>query len=208
MASPSNACPRKSPPLRTLAVAAVLSSVACAYANAATPVAAAAASPVSREPAAPSRSTQELEARGLTLGAPVSRVFRSTGPDGRVVFSDRPEPGAKSVEVRSFAPSSDPQAVETARRRQAYWRAQAAAFSERQRERDEAERRARLEEERAAEAQSRYVLFVPHQLRAPWYAEPPLPPPPGAFPPVFPAGPGAAAGAPAAFIGSGFSTAR
>lgn len=206
MASPICACPRESSRLRAIAAAVFLSFAASGYVGAATP--AAPASPASADPAAASRSAQELEARGLTLGAPVSRVFRSTGADGRVVFSDRPEPGAKSVEVRSFASSSDPQAVETARRRQAYWRAQAAAFSERQKEREEAERRARLEAERAAEAEARYVLFVPHHLRAPWYAAPPMPPPPGAFPPAYPSGPGAAAGAPAAFIGSGFSTAR
>jgi hypothetical protein len=154
----------------------------------------------------PAPGALALEGRGLALQAPASRVYRSVGPDGRVVFGDRPEPGAKSVLARSFAPSSDPQAMDTARRRQAYWRAQAEAFSARQKEREQAEARARSEAQAAAGGPS-FVLVVPRNLRAPgWHA--PAQMPSGGFPAVYPSSPGLASQAPAAFIGSGFATGR
>jgi hypothetical protein len=153
------------------------------------------------------RGAPALEARGLSVGAPVARVYRSEDAAGRVVFGDQPEPGARSVEVRTFASSSDPQARETARRQQAYWRAQAAGIAERRKAREEAERQALAEAQRAAESRP-LVLIVPQHLRAPWLGIPPVQPPQGGFAPVYPSSPGAAAGAPAAFIGSGFSTAR
>jgi len=154
----------------------------------------------------PAPGTLALEGRGLALQAPASRVYRSVGPDGRVVFGDRPEPGAKSVLARSFAPSSDPQAMETARRRQAYWREQAEAFSARQKDREQAEARARSEAQSAAGGAS-FVVVVPRNLRAPGWAAP-VHMPSGGFPAVYPSSPGVAAQAPAAFIGSGFATGR
>lgn len=202
--------PRRRIPVRTSAFALA---VLCAL-PALDPPVALAASPrggVTSAPdggaAAGARGALALEARGLSVGEPVARVYRSEDAAGRVVFGDRPEPGARSVAVRSFASSSDPQARETARRQQAYWRAQAVGIAERRRAREEADRQARLEAQRAAESQPRYVL-VPRHLRAPWIGGPEVPPPPGGFAPVYPSTPGAAAGAPAAFIGSGFSTAR
>lgn len=158
--------------------------------------------------AASSSAALELEGRGLSLGSPVSRVYRSVDANGRVVFGDAPVPHARSVEVRSFAASSDPQALETARRQQAYWRAQAEAFEARRKQREETERRAREEAASQGPGYPAVVLVVPRNLRAPWLGQPGPIAPPGAFPPVYPSTPGAAAGAPAAFIGSGFSTAR
>ncbi len=148
-----------------------------------------------------------LAARDLSVGLPVARVYRSEDAQGRVVFGDRPEPGARSVEVRSFVSSSDPQARETALRQQAYWRAQAAGIDERRKAREEAEQQA-LEQARRAEETRPLVLVVPRPLRAPWVRVPVAPPPAEGFAPVYPSSPGAAAGTPAAFIGSGFSTAR
>lgn len=147
-----------------------------------------------------------LVARELSVGAPVARVYRSEDAQGRVVFGDRPEPGARSVEVRSFVSSSDAQARETALRQQAYWRSQAAAIDERRKAREEAEQQA-LEQARQAEARRPLVLVLPRPLRAPWVRVP-VPPPAEGFAPVYPSSPGAAAGTPAAFIGSGFSTAH
>ncbi|GAA4416714.1 DUF4124 domain-containing protein [Quisquiliibacterium transsilvanicum] len=146
------------------------------------------------------------DGRGLAVQVSASRVYRSVGPDGRVVFGDQPEPGAKSVLARSFAPSSDPQAIETARRRQAYWRAQAEAFSARQKDRELAESRARSEAQAAA-GSAPIVLIVPRNLRAPDWAVP-VHMPAGGFPATYPSSPGAAAQVPAAFIGSGFATGR
>lgn len=153
------------------------------------------------------RASDALAARELSVGAPVVRVYRSEDAQGRVVFGDRPEPGARSVEVRSFVSSSDAQARETALRQQAYWRAQAAGIDERRKAREEAEQQA-LEQARRADELRPLVLVVPRPLRAPWIRVPVVPPPVEGFAPVYPSSPGAAAGTPAAFIGSGFSTAR
>ena len=190
--------PHPSPTLALLAAVALVSAAA--------PVHAGSGSTPALRASQPAPSTLSLEGRGLALQAPVSRVYRSVGQDGRVVFGDRPEPRAKSVLVRSFAPSSDPQAMETARRRQAYWRAQAEAFSERQKQREQEEARARREAQAAA-ASPFVVVVVPRNLRAPgWPA--PVQMPPGGYPAVYPSSPGAAAQVPAAFIGSGFATGR
>lgn len=190
--------PRMSPVFALLAAAVLLSSAVPAHAGPGS-------TPALRA-SQPAPGALALEGRGLALRAPTSRVYRSVGPDGRVVFGDQPEPGAKSVLARSFAPSSDPQAMETARRRQAYWRAQAEAFSARQQEREQAEARARSEAQSAAGGPS-FVLVVPRNLRAPGWSAP-VQMPAGGFPAVYPSSPGAAAQVPAAFIGSGFATGR
>lgn len=198
----SNAC-RVLSGLSPLVAAALLSGIAPV------PALAEGAPALSVTPQAP--GALALEARGLDLPAPASRVYRSVGPDGRVVFADRPEPGARTVVARSFASSSDPQALETARRRQAYWRAQAEAFEARRQEREQAEAaeaRARSEA-MAAAASPALVLVVPRHLRAPaWQGPMPGPAYPGRYPAVYPSSPGAAAQVPAAFISSGFATGR
>lgn len=190
--------PRMSPTFALFAAAVLLSSAAPAHAGSES-------TPALRA-SQPAPGALALEGRGLVLRAPTSRVYRSVDRDGRVVFGDQPEPGAKSVLARSFAPSSDPQAMETARRRQAYWRAQAEAFSARQKEREQAEARARSEAQSAAGGPS-FVLVVPRNLRASGWSVP-VQMPAGGFPAVYPSSPGAAAQVPAAFIGSGFATGR
>ncbi len=170
-----------------------------------------------------------LTARDVAVQAPTARIYRSVGPDGSVVFGDRPAPGAQLVEIRSFPSSSDPAAAERARRERDYWRAQAVAFEQRRAERERQEERDRLARAQpSSEAQWRverdawwdWYLTAPDVLR-----RAPPPPPrwpragaghggpgaaPGAWGPGTAPGPamGAAAGVPAAFIGSGFATSR
>lgn len=112
----------------------------------ATPVAA----PAGRDergqrPAAPrpDSSSLSIDAQGMRVGAPSTRIYRSVSSDGRVVFGDHPETGAREIQVRSFVSSSDSQAVATARQQQEYWRTRAEGFERRQRERDAAEAQAR-----------------------------------------------------------------
>jgi hypothetical protein len=127
------------------------------------------------------------------------RVFRSVDADGRVTFGDQPEPGAKAVQIRSFASSSDPQAMATAAAQQAYWREQSEAFARRRAEREEAQERA--ERERFDSAPSA-LYVIPHHLRAP---RPEPIRPIGGFPVTYGTAPGLASGTPAGFIGSGFA---
>jgi hypothetical protein len=170
-----------------------------------------------------------LTARNVAMQAPTARIYRSVGPDGSVVFGDRPAPGAQLVEIRSFPSSSEPAAAERARREREYWRAQAVAFEQRRIERERlAERDRMARAQNPTEEQWRverdawwdWYLTAPDVLRR---APPPPPrwsrraaggagpgPAPGAWGPGSAPGPamGAAAGVPAAFIGSGFATSR
>jgi len=88
-----------------------------------------------------------LTARNLPLGAPSLRIYRSTGADGSVGYADSAAPGARIVQVRTYASASDPQAIATAQRQQRYWREQSDAFARRLQERDEAEERERRDRE-------------------------------------------------------------
>lgn len=72
----------------------------------------------------------------LRLPPPTSTIHWAVAKDGSVVLSDRPEPGAAQQGVQSFRSYSDPESVARATREREYWRAQADAFSARQRERD------------------------------------------------------------------------
>lgn len=123
-----------------------------------------------------------------------TQVYQQRLPDGRIVFSDRPEAGATTQRSWLFAPE-DAQAA--AQRRDAA-RREAQAVSERiqrqlddRQERDErrelerlrlAEAQARLEAERARAEASRQptVVHVPHHVVAHplphWGAQPPPPP--------------------------------
>ena len=145
------------------------------------------------------------DARGASaaLGAAVTRsrpdaqrVYRSVGPDGRVTFGDQPEPGARAIEIRSFASSSDDEAIATARAQREYWREQSEAFARRRMEREEAEQRA--ERERYESAPS--ALFA-----IPFHQPPPRPVPLPQFPVHYGSGPGLASGTPSGFISSGFA---
>ena len=98
-----------------------------------------------------------LAARNLPLGAPSLRIYRSVRPDGSVAFADRAAPGARDVQIRSYASASDAPAIATAQQQQQHWREHAEAFSRRLRERDEADER----ERRAREiTEAPYVVLV------------------------------------------------
>jgi len=148
-----------------------------------------------------------LSARGMSLDAPATRIYRSVGADGSVVYGDQPIAGARAVQIRSFVSASDATAIATARRQQQYWREQADAFERRRADRQAAEARARADAERERDETERLVVVVPRNLRAPAFAAGPGVPIPG-VPSSYGSQPGAAASAPAAFIGSGFATAR
>jgi hypothetical protein len=125
------------------------------------------------------------------------RVYRSVGADGRVTFGDQPVPGARTVEIRSFASSSDAEAMATARSQKQYWREQSEAFDRRRTDREEDERRAALDHLESAPS-SLYV--IPYHLRPPQAR--PLP----GIPATYGSSPGAAAGVPARFLSSGFAS--
>jgi hypothetical protein len=74
----------------------------------------------------------------LLLAAPLAaaqQIFKSRTPDGRIVFSDRPQPGATVIEQYEALPPPDPAAAAA---RQAALREQAKAASERAAERVQA----------------------------------------------------------------------
>lgn len=141
------------------------------------------------------------------LDVPGTRIYRSVGPDGAVAFSDEPARGSQSVQIRSFASSSDAEALATAQRQKAYWKSQAEAFARRQQERTLADERDRAERDRDERERALVagIELVPRRyLRSPVYGAPMAPA--VGFAPVYTSSPGV--GAPAGFIGSGFSTAR
>lgn len=85
-----------------------------------------------------SRRTIALAVPVLLLAAPFAcaqQIFKSRTPDGRIVFSDRPQPGATVLERYEALPPADPSAVAA---RQAALREQAKAASERAAERVQA----------------------------------------------------------------------
>lgn len=97
-----------------------------------------------------------------TLGATEahSQVFRCTGPDGSIELTDRPCPGAESVEEvklhpQANAPSEEEQERALERARRDVETAAAISAEERAR-RDAAAARWRLEEERQAAAEDAY----------------------------------------------------
>ena len=139
-----------------------------------------------------------------SLEAPLTRIYRSVGPDGAVTFGDRPEPGSKAMQIRTYASSSDARAVETANRQRQYWREKSDAFARRQQELREAEQQAAADRDRSS---SILMIVVPHRLRAPAFGAATSPVDPALVSAQYRSSPGATAGAPAAFIGSGFSTA-
>lgn len=126
-----------------LAVAAAMLVLAAAAhaadAPAMVPVAAPASAPATAPASAPA---------GVPSGSPVVQgaivadagntvIYRSVLPDGRVVFSDKADPRAKSVESASYAiPTAPTASAARAMQERDYWRRQAEAFDQRQRERD------------------------------------------------------------------------
>ncbi len=150
-------------------------------------------------PAAHASGRVSPESASMQYGPEAVRVFRSVGADGRVTFADRPEPGAKAVQIRSFASSSDHAAMATAAAQQAYWREQSAAFARRRAQREEAELRA----ERARfESEPSGLYVIPQHL------PPPRPEQIRGLPATYGPAPGVASGTPSGFISSGFADSR
>lgn len=79
-----------------------------------------------------------LSARDLPLGGPSVRIYVSVAADGSVAISDQPRPGAKAVQVRTYASASDAPAMATAREQQRHWQEQAQAFEQRLEQRERA----------------------------------------------------------------------
>jgi len=163
--------------------------------------------------AAASMASEPLSMSGRNLGldAPSARIYRSVSKDGTVVFGDQPQAGAASMQVRTYASSTAPVALERADREREYWRKRAEGFAQRQRERDrELEETRRLnmlsaQRNAYASAQTPVYLRSPYWVRGA-YRQPPVPH--SAVAPAYPPMPGISSGVPSNFIGSGFSTAR
>ena len=162
----------------------------------------------------PSAARAEGEAGGIALsgqdpgaGAPVSRIYRSVARDGSVTFGDQPLAGAQAVEIRSFAASTDPGAIEAARQQRDYWRAQAQAFEERRRAREKEEREA--QQARILAAERERLVQVPTRIysRGPNFFNGPSVPM-SMVSPTYSSSPGVPGGTGAGFIGSGFATGR
>lgn len=135
-------------------------------------------------------------------------IYRSLMPDGRLVLSDRPAPGASQVEASAYAAANavTPSAARAAQERE-YWRAQSEAFAERHREREMAleARRAHQAELAARTAAMQepalyggYPIFYrTARFGAPGFA---------GVPTQYTSSPGAAQNRSGGFIGSGFAT--
>jgi len=148
-----------------------------------------------------------LSGQDLGAGAPVSRIYRSVARDGSVTFGDQPLAGSQAVEIRSFAASTDPAGIEAARQQRDYWRAQAQAFEERRRAREQEEREA--QQARILAAERERLVQVPTRIysRGPnFFAGPSVPM--SMVSPTYSSSPGVPGGNGAGFIGSGFATAR
>ncbi|HVL56172.1 MAG TPA: hypothetical protein VM491_06690 [Burkholderiaceae bacterium] len=176
-------------PLCVVAAAGLLASGATAAAS--PPAAASASSNVAQQVAAVSRQLQQ---------PPATRIHRSVMPDGRVIISDHPVPGARSADSWSYALPPPDVAQARADAQRAHWREQAAAFERRRQER-EAERK------REAAARSVVVFADLHGQPVPVGAHLLPQIPPGLVPPVYTTSPGAIRGRSPSFIGSGFSRA-
>lgn len=161
----------------------------------------------------PPRADLPPRTSDLRLPPPTSTIHWAVAKDGSVVLSDRPEPGATQQGVQSFRSYSDPESLARASRERDYWRAQAEAFSARQRERDR-----ELEQRRVVAMPDRDYYAYPQYFAVPGYYRHhglrPFPPPGGISPgPSFGAGApfsqshSAAPGqGPAPFLSSGFAT--
>ncbi|HPA91620.1 MAG TPA: DUF4124 domain-containing protein [Quisquiliibacterium sp.] len=164
--------------------------------------------------AAASTTSEPLAMSGqnLDLAAPSARIYRSVARDGSVVFGDQPQAGATSMQVRTYASSSAPDALARADREREYWRKRAEGFAQRHRERErDLEETRRLNILSAQRNAYAAAPRVPIYLRSPYWGQgAPRPPqvPPSALVPAYPTMPGISSGVPSNFIGSGFSTAR
>ncbi len=145
----------------------------------------------------PQVSAASIGSLNAQSGPESVRVYRSVGADGRVTFGDQPVPGARTIEIRSFASSSDAEAMATARSQKQYWREQSEAFEQRRIDREDAERRAALDRFESGPS-SLYVI--------PYHLPPPRARPLPGVPATYGSSPGAAAGTPARFLGSGFAS--
>lgn len=80
---------------------------------------------------------------------PGNAIFRSVTADGRVVFGDQPEPGARETSATRFMSYSTPEALSRARQERDYWRAQAQALNQRQQARALADARLQMQRDQA-----------------------------------------------------------
>lgn len=72
----------------------------------------------------------------LRVAPPAGTIYWSVDRGGRVVLSDRPDPGAPRQIAGHYQPYTDPDAMQRAQREREFWQAQARALDERQRDRD------------------------------------------------------------------------
>lgn len=132
----------------------------------------------------------------------VTTVFRSDMPDGRVVFGDAPVGGANKVHVLNYVKPTPEQMAAVEREKQRL-RDRVSAMDKRIADR-------KAEEARQVDSAQR-VVVIPAQTPQVVYGTRYITPSPsgqhgGAHSTI--TGPGAASGAQAGFIGSGFATAR
>jgi hypothetical protein len=130
------------------------------------------------------------------------KIFRSTMPDGTVVLSDKPAPGAKSVASDTFVLSAPAGAAEAERD---YWRSQSEAFNRRQQLRDADERptyrHSRHHRHDLAMYEEQQPAYYGHHVSKPIVSL-------HRVPRHYTSSPGAVRGRDSGFIGSGFSTSR
>lgn len=179
---------------------------------------------------------REVQAGPMVIGQPTGVIYRTVGPDGRVSFSDQPaaasgsdkpargskvDAGASVSQEVIRIPVNRAETEAKAQAQREYWRKQAEAFAARQQQRDqeiELERRARVEAAERERLASQTTIMPGVIVRGgpfrfanqPGFA--PVVPPTSALgngAGAYTSSPGAASAAgPAAFIGSGFSTAQ
>ena len=144
---------------------------------------------------------------GASIAPAGTRIYQSIDRDGNATFADHAQPGAQSLSVRTYEFTPDAGARELARAEREYWRSRDEAFAQRQQAREQA-----LAAERAAARSTPSVgpswadqrlRFYSRRGSGPMFQHPLV-----ARPTPYSGSPGAASRSPAAFIGSGFSTAR
>ena len=157
--------------------------------------------------AAPASQPGSSAGHGAGVAPAGTRIYQSIDRDGNATFADHAQPGAQSLSVRTYEFTPDAGARDLARAEREYWRSRDEAFAQRQQAREQA-----LAAERAAARSTASVgqnwadqrlRFYSRRGSGPVFQHPLV-----VRPTPYSGSPGAASRSPAAFIGSGFSTAR
>ncbi|MBP6814945.1 MAG: hypothetical protein KA169_08675 [Burkholderiaceae bacterium] len=157
--------------------------------------------------AAPASQPAASAGNGAGVAPAGTRIYQSIDRDGNATFADHAQPGAQSLSVRTYEFTADGGARDLARAEREYWRSRDEAFAQRQQAREQAlvaERAAARASPPAGQSWADQRLRFHSRRGSGLVFQHPL----AVRPAPYSGSPGAASRSPAAFIGSGFSTAR